>query len=137
MQYQPHIIVSSTDLERLEALLDALPPSARREIKSLLSQLERAEVREPGLMPRNVVTMNSVVRFAIDNRELCLTLVYPYDINGRNRISVFAPVGSALLGRSVGAEVQCTRPGGDVDNLRILQVTAQADEPESLICRAE
>lgn len=137
MHNQPDIIVSSTDLERLRELLDALPPAASREIKALLAPLERADVREPGLMPGNVVMMNSTVRFTIDSRELCLTLVYPYDINGRNRVSVFAPIGSALLGLSEGAQVRCQRPGGDYDDIRIIQVMAQMDQPEELVCRAD
>jgi regulator of nucleoside diphosphate kinase len=128
---QTDIIVSSTDMSRLQALLKALPPAARREIGSLLKGLDRADVRAPGQVPRNVVTMNSTVRFTLDERELCLTLVYPFDINGRNRISVFAPVGSALLGLSEGARVPCQRPGAGVDEICVLEVIAHAEQPQA------
>ncbi|MFD2367347.1 nucleoside diphosphate kinase regulator [Pseudoduganella sp. GCM10020061] len=131
MQKQSNIIVSSADLARLEHLLNSLPPAARREIRALLRQLDSAQVREPCDMPPNVVTMNSTVRFTVDMRELCLTLVYPYDINGRNRVSVFAPVGSALLGLSEGARARLPRPGGDVDEIRIIEVVAQPEREEA------
>lgn len=131
MQGQQDIILSSIDMTRLQALLNALPPSARREIGALLKGLERADVRAPGQVPRNVVTMNSTVRFTLGERELCLTLVYPFDINGRNRISVFAPVGSALLGLSEGARVPCRRPGAGVDEICVIEVMAQAEQPQA------
>lgn len=59
--------------------------------------------------------------------QLSLTLVYPQDANGQDRISVLAPVGSALLGLAVGATIAWPRPGGGIINIRILEIMAQAE----------
>lgn len=57
------IVVTSRDLERLERLLESLPPDAFPGRPTLEAELERAEVVEPQQIPPNVVTMNSTVRF--------------------------------------------------------------------------
>ncbi|MET0321623.1 MAG: nucleoside diphosphate kinase regulator, partial [Duganella sp.] len=76
---KPQITVSSLDIERLEALLDALPSATADANAGLLDELGRAKVLEPEQMPPDVVTMRSQVRFAIEQpaQELCLTLAYP------------------------------------------------------------
>ncbi len=130
MEKKPNIILSSQDLDRLEALLDALPPNATPHKDALLEELERAEVVEPNEIPPTVVTMNSTVRFAIENsdEEFCLTLVYPRDVNGNaDRISVLAPVGSALLGLSTGDHIEWPRPGGGTVKVTIKEVVYQPE----------
>lgn len=127
MKHQPHIIVSSSDMERLTGLLHTQPMSASEEIEALLEELDRAEVRNPEDMPPDVITMNSTVRFAIDSlgKEFCLTLVYPNDANGSaGRVSIFAPVGSALLGLSAGDRIEWPRPGGGVLDINIIEVVS-------------
>jgi regulator of nucleoside diphosphate kinase len=127
---KPKIIVSSLDLERLQTLLDALPATAFPGKTDLQAELDRAEIVEPEEMPPSVVTMNSTVRFAIDpsGEEFCLTLVYPKDVTtGEDRISVLAPVGSALLGLAVGDHIDWPRPGGGVMQVRIVDVVYQPE----------
>ncbi|MEG1324520.1 MAG: nucleoside diphosphate kinase regulator [Janthinobacterium sp.] len=116
MEKKPKIILSSQDLERLEALLYALGNNLSPDKAALLDELGRAEVLEPQEIPPTVVTMNSTVRFTVENKEeFCLTLVYPKDVEGQaDRISVLAPVGSALLGLSVGDSMAWPMPGGVV-----------------------
>lgn len=116
MEQKPKIILSSQDLERLEALLYALGNNLSPDKAALLQELGRADVLEPQEIPPTVVTMNSTVRFTVENRdEFCLTLVYPKDVDGQpDRISVLAPVGSALLGLSVGDSMAWPMPGGVV-----------------------
>jgi len=57
--------------------------------------------------------MNSKVRFALESGdEFCLTLVYPQDADSSaERISILAPVGSALLGLSAGEHIEWPRRG--------------------------
>jgi len=116
LEQKPKIILSSQDLERLEALLYALGNNLSPDKAALLQELGRADVLEPQEIPPTVVTMNSTVRFTVENRdEFCLTLVYPKDVDGQpDRISVLAPVGSALLGLSVGDSMAWPMPGGVV-----------------------
>ena len=129
MDKRPEIILTSQDLDRLEALLEALPAAAFPGKTELRAELDRAEVVEPQDVPPDVVTMNSKVRFALESgEEFCLTLVYPQDMNGNaDRISVLAPVGSALLGLSAGEHIEWTRPGGGMLKLRLVEVVYQPE----------
>ncbi|WP_341648542.1 hypothetical protein [Thauera humireducens] len=56
---KPSIIVSSSDLERLEGLLTLPAFRSRGDLDGLREELERADVREPEDMPADVITMNS------------------------------------------------------------------------------
>lgn len=131
MSRKPQITLSSLDLDRIEALLAAVPASAFPGKADLQAELDRADVVEPAQMPANVVTMNSTVQFEIlESRQQCqLTLVYPRDIDGSaDRVSIFAPVGSALLGLSVGDELAWPGPGGKTMTVRVTGIIYQ---PES------
>lgn len=129
------IILTSIDFDRLEALLDSLPKNAFPGRAELRAELERAEVVAPDRIPPNVVTMNSTVRFTIaeSGETFRLTLVYPKDVGAdADRISVLAPVGSALLGLAVGDELQWPRPGGGVSTVRVDEVVYQPERAGEL-----
>lgn len=135
MDKKPQIIMTSQDMDRLETLLESLPGDAFAGKEALQAELERAEVVEPQKIPPSVVTMNSTVRFTIQDtgKDFRLTLVYPKDIDGSaDRISVLAPVGSALLGLSVGDELEWPRPGGDVMKVRVDEVVYQPERAGEL-----
>lgn len=129
MDKRPAIILTSQDLERLETLLEALPTATFPGKTELWAELDRADVVEPKEVPPNVVTMNSKVRFALESgEEFCLTLVYPQDTNGSaERISILAPVGSALLGLAEGEHIEWPRPGGGVMKVRLVEVVYQPE----------
>lgn len=130
MTEEPTITLSSRDLERLDALLDSLPPNSFPEADLLRAELERARVLKPEKMPDNVVTMNSRVRFAVEpsGKEYDLTLVYPKDIDGSaGKISILAPVGSALLGLSIGQEIEWPATGGKLIRVRIIDILYQPE----------
>ena len=129
------IILTSLDLDRLEALLDSMPANAFAGRAELQAELERAEIVAPDQVPPDVVTMNSTVRFTIaeTGETFRLTLVYPKDVGGdAGRISVLAPVGSALLGLAVGDEMQWPRPGGGVSTVRVDEVVYQPERSGEL-----
>jgi regulator of nucleoside diphosphate kinase len=126
---RPNITITSLDAERLERLIEALPVTALPG-RALEEELARANVVAPEEVPPNVVTMNSTVKFRVDaaNEEFTLTLVYPEDVDGSNgKISVLAPVGSALLGLATGDAIEWPRPGGGVLGVRIVDVTYQPE----------
>lgn len=127
---KPNITLSSLDLARIEALMDKLPHTfPGREL--LEAELDRADVLEPHEMPPSVVTMNSTVRFTLleSGKSQTLTLVYPKEADGNtDKVSVFAPVGMALLGLSVGDQFQMPSPTGQ---LVTVQVDAIDFQPES------
>lgn len=130
MSSRPKIIISSLDADRLDALLESLPAQGVPGKAELEDELDRADVVGPKEVPPNVVTMNSTVRFreTPGEQEFELTLVYPRDTDGSGtRISVLAPVGSALLGLAVGDEIEWPKPGGGTLKVRIEDVIYQPE----------
>lgn len=135
MAKQTKVILTSQDFDRLEALLASLPSNAIPGKAALQAELERAEIVDPKEVPPDVVTMNSTVRFQLleTGEEFQLTLVYPKDVQGQpDRISVLAPVGSALLGLSVGDELEWPKPGGGVSTVRVVEVVYQPERAGEL-----
>jgi len=126
----PSIVVSSRDLARLEALLESPALSRHPAAIALSAELGRAQVLPPEQMPPGVVTMHSRVD-CIDERHdepHTLTLVYPHEADvERSRVSVLAPVGSALLGLSVGQTIDWQAPGGRPLRLRVRAVHYQPE----------
>ncbi|OOG23627.1 nucleoside diphosphate kinase regulator [Thioalkalivibrio denitrificans] len=130
MTQQPPITVSSLDLERLEQLLDGLPRDAQAAHQALREELNRANVVESDKIPPSVVTMNSTVRFRVEpeGNEFERTLVYPSGMDGSpERISVLAPIGSALLGLSVGDSIAWPSPRGGDMTVRIMEILYQPE----------
>ncbi|MXS86533.1 nucleoside diphosphate kinase regulator [Nitrosomonas sp. HPC101] len=130
MSIKPKIMISSLDAERLDVLLDSLSQKVFPGRDDLEAELARAEVVDPKEIPPSVVTMNSTVRFRVESsdEEFCLTLVYPRDVDtSGEKISILAPVGSALLGLSQGDEIEWPKPGGGVLRVRIVEVTYQPE----------
>ena len=127
---KPAVIISSLDAERLESLIESLPNNAFPGKGELEAELARADVVEPEDVPATVMTMNSTVRFQVDSslEEFSLTLVYPKDMDtSGGKISILAPVGSALLGLSQGDEIEWPKPGGGILRVRIKEVTYQPE----------
>ena len=129
MNIKPPITMSSLDEARLERLLESDAYRQLPGVDALLSEMERANVVKPVDMPPDVVTMNSTIRFVDDSNgaEFEYTLVYPADAGKPDTISVLAPVGSALLGLSVGQSIAWRVPGGRELDLRVLAVVRQPE----------
>lgn len=130
MNARPNIVISSLDAERLEALLASLPKDSFPGRAELEAKLARAEIVDPKDIPSTVVTMNSTVRFRVasSTEEFILTLVYPRDMDSSSsKISILAPVGSALLGLAQGDEIEWPKPGGGRLRVRIEEVLYQPE----------
>lgn len=126
---EPPIILTSADLDRLDRLLDTVSPLHTPGLDALRHELDRAEVVESQQIPADVITMHSTARFRdeVSAKEFELTLVYPDDPPNAGTVSVLAPVGSALLGLSVGQSIEWPLPGGRKMTLRVLAVTYQPE----------
>ncbi|HHG3560420.1 TPA: nucleoside diphosphate kinase regulator [Vibrio parahaemolyticus] len=122
------IYISRLDMNRITALLDKMPNIAA-ELVELEAELDRATVLEPEEMPSNVVTMNSTVEFKFsgEERTMTKTLVYPSELKSSDDISIFAPVGSALIGLSVGQKLDWPMPNKQVKTIEIVDITYQPE----------
>lgn len=130
----PKIVLSSLDLDRLDQLLSRLPAKDPARLQ-LEQELERGAVVEPAAMPADVVTMNSTVRLRLlkTGEESCLTLVYPKDLDAAgDKVSVLAPVGSALLGLSEGDQIHWPMPDGEIQPIQVLQLVYQPERAGQL-----
>jgi regulator of nucleoside diphosphate kinase len=113
-----NITVTASDRMRLGSLIDRateIGATDRRYIDDLEFELERANIVDAADVPRDVITMNSTVRLRdLDSgEELDLTLVYPRDARiDENRISILAPVGTALIGYRAGDVIEWPVPAG-------------------------
>lgn len=124
----PSITITRLDLQRLEHLLDSLDDFGPGAV-ALQAELDRAEVVGHDEVPAGVVTMNSRVhcREESSGKDYHLKLVYPQDTGGEGTVSILAPVGSALLGLSVGQHIDWTAPSGKVLKLTLLAVEYQPE----------
>jgi regulator of nucleoside diphosphate kinase len=102
----PPIIVSETEEHLLTLLATGAELTRRSEevARTLLSEMERADVISDDAMPENVVRMGSHVEFEIDGgTPRSMELVFPIDANfDEGRLSVLTPIGAALIGLSPG-----------------------------------
>ena len=115
MNGRPEIVLTATDERRLAHLLPAKGREVDEATLELLeTELERATIVDSSEVPADVVTMNSVVSFedVETGQRSEVTLVYPSALSGTaGRVSILAPVGSALLGLSVGDSIEWPVPG--------------------------
>ncbi|MEH6395427.1 nucleoside diphosphate kinase regulator [Pseudoalteromonas sp.] len=135
MNKKPELIISSLDADRLYDLMESLPAGSFAGEKELEAELGRATIVEPKDMPSTVVTMNSTVNFIVEStqEEFTKTLVYPKNADASaDKISILAPVGSALLGLSQGDEIEWPKPAGGLIKVKIKAVTYQPERAGEL-----
>ncbi len=126
------IIISDVDHQRLEALVESARYDAslhQEYLDALEGELKRAQIVPQSEVPNEVITMNSVIRLRdLDTDEVDqFQLVYPADADmAQHRISVLAPVGTAILGYQLGDVIEWPVPAG----LRRLRVEMVSYQPE-------
>jgi regulator of nucleoside diphosphate kinase len=99
-------------------LLRLQPPAHLRH------ELERAIVVSDEALPPDVVAVNSRVVYMDETTGVrrMVIIAWPHEANGsEGRISVLAPVGSALLGLSAGQSIEWQFPDG-MHRLRVEEV---------------
>lgn len=128
MTTSPPITLTRLDVQRLEQLIDKMDDTLPG-VVALQAELDRAETLVGhDEVPADVVTMNSRVhcREQSSGKDYHLTLVYPKDANAdEGKISILAPVGSALLGLQVGQHIDWPAPGGKTLKMELLAVEDQ------------
>ena len=133
-----NIIMSAADHADLRVVIASggkISARTRAELKALENELDRARIVAPEAIPAAVITMNSRAELVdLDTGErMEFTLVFPIEANiAEGKISVLAPLGTAMLGYRVGDEFEWTVPYG----LRRLKVTSVHFQPEAALAAA-
>ncbi|HUW22635.1 MAG TPA: nucleoside diphosphate kinase regulator [bacterium] len=126
------IYITDLDKKRLKQLIrEARTFGSEHEIylEKLEGELNRSKVVKSKEIPTDVITMNSKVRLKdLDTREeMIYWLVFPDDANpDQNKISILAPIGTALIGYRVGDVIEWKVPAG-LRKLKVLEVLYQPE----------
>jgi len=127
------IYVTELDYNRLSGLIDRTREhngTDREYLKKLEAELDRAEVVESKDIPRDVITMRSKVRLKdlVSGESNTYSLVFPTEADfSEGKISVLAPIGTAILGYRQGDTIEWSVPSG----LRKLKVEEVLYQPEA------
>lgn len=126
------IILNRLDYARIKKCIsDArlFKSISNAEVEKLLKELDSAKIVEPEAIPYNVVTMNSIVKlsFLNNNKQVQFQIVYPDQANLKeNKISIFSPIATALIGYKVADEVEWVVPAG-LTKIRIDEIIYQPE----------
>lgn len=124
------LLITQKDLARIKNVLSY---QDSEEFEDLELELDRAHIITDDEVPKDLVTMNSKIRFLNiqDDKEMIVTIVYPSEADFKmGRISVLAPLGSALIGLRVNQEINWKFPDGKTRTLKILEVLYQPEANE-------
>jgi len=126
------IHVTEYDMQLLRKLLEGTQrwnQKDRAYLEHLEDELDRAVTIPSEKIPPNVVTMNSQMRVKdLDTeKEMEIQLVFPSEADfERGKISILAPIGTALIGYRAGDTVEWRVPSG-TRRLKIEDVTYQPE----------
>jgi regulator of nucleoside diphosphate kinase len=130
---QPSIFITTKDAAKLRKLIREAYHSEYRGsdyLRKLAAELEKASVVNPDQIPSDVITLNSTARLLDQetSEEMIYTLVFPEDADpSQGKISILAPIGTAMLGYKTGDTFQWDTPGGK----RTLRVQGVLYQPEA------
>lgn len=120
------ISITETDYLRLRSLINNLSDEAEQ----LDLELDVANIISSDDAPSDLVTMNSKVHYInlTDQREHTIEIVYPRDADiHAGKVSILAPIGTALLGLRQGQSINWKFPDGKTKELRVLGVLYQPE----------
>jgi regulator of nucleoside diphosphate kinase len=134
MTMESTIYITEVDLARLRKLIEAARDSGVDSntpyMNKLEDELDRANIVDPKEIAMDAITMRSKVRLKdLESRkEMIYSLVFPNEADvDEGRISVLAPVGTAMIGYRVGDIIEWEVPSG----LRRLKVEEVLYQPEA------
>ena len=127
------IYITELDYNRLSGLIGRTREGNgvdRENFNKLETELDRAEIVDPKNIPADVVTMRSQVRLKdlVSGESNTYSLVFPTEADfAKGKISVLAPIGTAILGYRQGDTIEWQVPSG----LRKLKIEEILYQPES------
>jgi regulator of nucleoside diphosphate kinase len=119
------ITLAQEDFDLLSYFVKNAKNFSQYSLQKLSLELEEAIVVSKDKLPENVVRLNSQVNLKIEeeNKEINLRLVMPSEADFKaNKVSVFTPLGSAIIGYQEGDLIDWEVPGGN-KTFRILKVS--------------
>jgi regulator of nucleoside diphosphate kinase len=127
------IYITEFDMKRLKGLIKFAEERRDKRIMQYIAELDgeldQAEIVQPEEIPTDVITMNSTFRLRdLDSgEEMVYTLVFPGKADSTNgKISILAPIGTAMLGYRVGDTVEWKVPAG-LKRLKVKEVVYQPE----------
>jgi len=127
-----NIYITDKDMERLRELRMAAREFKKEEekyLRELESELNKGTIVKPQDIPPDIITMNSEVHLLDLNtkEETTYQLVFPDQADvSRGKVSILAPIGTALLGYSVGDIIEWKVPAG-VAKLKVEKIIYQPE----------
>lgn len=133
LQKTVNIHITETDHQRLSGLIEITRERNgvdREYLNKLEAELDRAEIVDPKDVLGDVITMRSKVRLKdlVSGEANTYSLVFPTEANfSEGKISILAPIGSAILGYKRGDTIEWPVPSG----VRRLKVDKILYQPEA------
>lgn len=110
------IYVTNIDRERITKLLEKTIEDSNTpddSLKRLAEELNRVIVVEPRRISQDVITMNTKALIKLNDEEVEISLVYPEEADlSEMRLSIFSPIGTAILGQRQGSTIEWEVPSG-------------------------
>jgi regulator of nucleoside diphosphate kinase len=122
------LVLLDTDVSRLLQLCKTY--GNHQYCKTLIEEIGKAQIVDRMELPKDVVTMYSEVEiYDIEDKEASrYVLVYPWEADAdSNKLSILAPIGTAIIGYRQGDEIMWKVPGG-TRSLRITAVRQSSDK---------
>lgn len=124
------IYITEIDRERLKELLNDVlfdESITDKSISDLEHEIDRATVVKPEQLPHDIITMNSRALLNLNGDDIEVSLVYPQDADwSEQKLSIFSPIGTAILGYSEGDTIQWKVPSG-VTEIQIRKILYQPE----------
>lgn len=128
----PSIYITKTDEMKLRDLLWKAKSTEYRGsdyLKMLAGEINRAQIVDPHDIPQDVITLNSTAQLVDQETgdEMVYTLVFPEEADiSQGKISILAPIGTAMLGFKVGDTFEWDTPGGK-QKIRVVKILFQPE----------
>src|SRR5689334_24988526 len=132
------IYITEPDYNRLSALIEKKRESNgidRQYLNKLEAELDRAEIVDAKDIPANVITMRSTVRLKdlVSGEANTYSLVFPTEADfSQGKISILAPIGTAILGYKSGDTIEWVVPSG-LRRLKVDKIIYQPEDRKSVV----
>lgn len=127
-----HIFITQDDYNRLEVMISEREKTEAKDssyLMALRQELDRATIMPSDKIPPQIITMHSRARLKdMDSgEEMVYTLVFPGEADtAANKVSILAPVGTAMIGCKAGDTVTWIVPAG-TRRFKVLEIMYQPE----------